>query len=82
MNIWFGYPDCLGHDHLAGSGDLAALPLGESGPDSVFRLGLAGDRAATVDHLEQSVGKVRSDMIHKMLVLPLTSLRRLRSAGR
>jgi hypothetical protein len=41
---------CLGHDHLVGGVDLAALPLGERGPNSVFRVGLAGDRSATVNH--------------------------------
>ena len=45
-----GHPDRVGHDHLDDGRRLAALPLGRRGPGSVFRLGVAGDRAATVDH--------------------------------
>ena len=70
MGLYLG----LEHDHLAGRGDLAALSLGKSGTDSLFHLGLAGDCVATVDHLEQSVKKVRSVMIHKMLAVPLLIL--------
>ena len=52
-----GHLNCLDHDHLVGGGDLAAIPMGESGPDPVFRVGLAGDRSATEHHMEQSVKK-------------------------
>jgi len=69
-----GHPDRLDNNHLAGSGDLAALPMGESRTDPVFHLGLAGDRAATFDHFEQSLKKTRSDMIHQILALPLMIL--------
>jgi NADH dehydrogenase [ubiquinone] 1 alpha subcomplex assembly factor 1 len=37
-------------------------------------VGVAGDGAAIVDHLEQPVKKTRTDMIHKMLALPLLIL--------
>ena len=58
-----GHFDCLEHDHLVGRGDLAALPLGESGPDSLLRVGLAGNSAATVDHgVELGQGIIRLDL--------------------
>jgi len=43
---------CLDHNHLVGSGDLATIPMGESGSDPVFRVGLAGDSATIEHHME------------------------------
>ena len=45
-----GHLDRLGHDNLDELSRLEALPLGESGTDPIFRMGVAGDCAATVDH--------------------------------
>ena len=53
-----GYPDCLGHHHLDVDGDLASIPLGQSRPDPLLRLGLIGNRPATVDHRVE-LGKMK-----------------------
>jgi NADH dehydrogenase [ubiquinone] 1 alpha subcomplex assembly factor 1 len=37
-------------------------------------MGIAGDGAATVDHLDEPLKKARTEMIHKMLALPLLIL--------
>lgn len=50
-----GYSDRVGHDHLDDGRCLAALPLGRRRPGSVFRMGVAGDSPATVDHLDELV---------------------------
>ena len=39
--------------------DLAALPLGRRGPGAVFRVGVAGDRAATVHHGDELVSSLQ-----------------------
>ena len=53
-----GHPDCVGHDHLDGCGRMEALQMGQSGSDSVFRVGLTGDSVATQHHMEQSMKKL------------------------
>lgn len=45
-----GHLDRLGNHHLDDGGDLATLPMDRLRTDSVLRMGVAGDRAATVDH--------------------------------
>ncbi len=45
-----GHLDRVGHNHRVCHFHLAALSLGRRGPSSVFRVGVTGDRAATVDH--------------------------------
>ncbi len=50
-----GHSRRLGHDHLDGCGRMEALQMGQSGPDSVFRVGLDCDRAATLDHSDELV---------------------------
>lgn len=45
-----GYSGRLDNDYLDVGSDLATLPLGRRGADSVLDLGVAGDRAATEHH--------------------------------
>ncbi len=45
-----GYSGRVGHDHLDDGRRLATLPLGGRGPGAVFRVGVAGNGAATVDN--------------------------------
>jgi len=57
----------LGNDHLDVRGDLEALSLDQSGPDSVFRLGVVGNRAATVDHGDELGERMNAiDLIHRL----------------
>ncbi len=45
-----GHPDRVGHNHLDDDRRLEALSLGGRGSSAVFRVGIAGDRAATEHH--------------------------------
>lgn len=47
------YSDRLGDNNLDVRGDLAAPPLGGCCPSAVLCLGVAGDCAATVNHLDE-----------------------------
>ena len=48
-----GHPDRLGHNHLVGRRNLAALSLGSGGAGALFCLGLIGDDLADFDHLDE-----------------------------
>ncbi len=48
-----GYSDRVGHDHLGGSGDLEALPLGRRGSGAVLHLGVDCDGTATEHHSDE-----------------------------
>jgi len=47
------YLDRVGNNHLDGGRRMATLPLGGSGSGAVRYLGIACDRAATVDHCDE-----------------------------
>ena len=55
-----GYSDRLGDNHLVSGRRLAALQMGRRGSGAVFRLGVAGDRFAIVDYLDEQ-GEAISD---------------------
>ena len=55
-----GYSDRLGDNHLVSGRRLAALQMGRRGSGAVFRLGVAGDRFAIVDYLDE-LGEALSD---------------------
>ncbi len=48
-----GYPYRLGHDPLDDSGRLATLPLGSLSSSSLFRMGLASYRFASINHVDE-----------------------------
>jgi len=52
-----GYSDRLDHNHLVRHRHMAALQMGRCGSSAVFRLGVAGDGAATLDHSDE-LGKI------------------------
>lgn len=45
------HPDRVGHNHLDDVGYLDALPMDRYRPNPIFRLGVASDCLATVDHV-------------------------------
>ncbi len=57
-----GYSDRLGDHHLVRGRCLAALQMGCIGSVAVFRVGVAGDRFAIVDHLDE-LGEAISDAV-------------------
>lgn len=52
-----GYSGRVGHDHLVRHCSVAALQMGCCGSSAVFRVGVVGDGAATVDHGDE-LGKI------------------------
>ena len=65
-----GYSGGVGHDYLDDSGRLATLSLGCLGSTAVFCMGVAGNRTATINHLDE-LGTI---MICEILPMPLLLL--------
>jgi hypothetical protein len=67
-SVYIWLRDRLRHDHSDDGRRLASPPLGRFGSSAVFRVGVARNGAATIDHLDE-LGQV---MIKQVSTIPLS----------